>query len=133
MTTDATVKVQNHALHSRQYLENALAILQSGEAGKAGELLWGCVTQAAQAVAAARNRDVKTHRDLKNFVLQLARDLADETIRKDFLVAESLHSNFYAIGQEPQDIAIVVPDVQRLVTRLLDLIPPELREQQPVR
>jgi hypothetical protein len=123
MTTGAGVAVQRYALHAQQYLGNALLALQSGEAGKAGELLWGSVAEALHAVAAINNRPVRTHRDLKNFAMQLARDLNDQTIEKDFVVAESLHHNFYDVQQEPQDIAIVVPTVQELVKRLLGLLP----------
>ncbi|HEU0022607.1 MAG TPA: PaREP1 family protein, partial [Dehalococcoidia bacterium] len=97
-----------------------------GEAGKAGELLGGSVAQALYAVAAYTNTPVKTHRALKNFAIQLARDLGDQTIEIDFVVAESLHHNFYDVQQEPQDIEIVIPVVQELVSKLLNLIPGEL-------
>ena len=133
MTTEAiAAAVQIHVVHSRQYLENGLIALRDGEAGKAGELLWGSVAQAVQALAASRNRQVESHRDLKNFTLQLAIDLNDVTIRQDFIVAESLHHNFYEVQQETQDVALVVATVERLVNKLLGLIPPELFEQRPV-
>jgi hypothetical protein len=129
MTSDAISVLQGHVIHSRQYLENALIALQDGEAGKAGELLWGSVSQAIHAVALSKNRSVETHRGMKNFVIQLARDLEDKTIETNFLLAESLHHNFYTIQQGPEDIAIVLPAVQELVRKLFDLIPPELLEQ----
>ena len=129
MTTDPAVIIWSYVTHSRQYLGNALLALQNGEAGKAGELLWGSVVEALQAVAAYRNRPIRTHRDLKNFAIQLARDLKDETIQKDFIVAESLHHNFYEVQQDTTDIAIVVSTVQQLVTKLLSLMPPEANKQ----
>ncbi len=126
---DAIRTVQNLAIHSRQYLENGLIALQAGEAGKAGELLWGSVALAVQAVATSKGHSVDTHRKLKNFALQLAIDLNDVTIRQDFIVAESLHHNFYEVEQEPQDIVQVVPTVEQLLVRLFGLIPPEILEQ----
>ena len=125
MTTGSIDAIQRFVLHAQEYLGNALLALQNGEAGKAGELLWGSVAQAIHAVAASRNRSIATHRDLKNFALQLAREINDSNIEKDFIIAESLHHNFYDVQQEPQDIEIVVPATQELVSRLLALIPPE--------
>ena len=125
MTTGSIDAIQRFVLHAQQYLGNALLALQNGEAGKAGELLWGSVAQAINAVAASRNRSIATHRDLKNFALQLARELNDSNIEKNFIVVESLHHNFYDVQQEPQDIELVVPATQELVNRLLALIPPE--------
>jgi hypothetical protein len=129
MTTDSVATLQRYVIHSRQYLENGLLALQNGEAGKAGELLWGSVAQAVHAVAAFRSTSVRTHRELKNFVIQLARDLNDQSIEKDFVIAESLHHNFYEVQQEPVDIAIVVPTVRELVSKLINLIPPEANRQ----
>ncbi len=132
MTTDAVASLRRHVFHSRQYLENALLALRNDEAGKAGELLWGSVAQAVHAVAASRNRRLNTHRELKNFVIQLSIDLADEGLRTDFLLAESLHHNFYEVQQEPKDINLVLPAVHELVQKLFHLIPPELLEQHAV-
>ena len=129
MTTDPAMVVWRYVSHSREYLENALLALQNGEAGKAGELLWGSVAEAVHAVAAYRNRQIRSHRELKSFAIQLARDLGDQNIESDFILAESLHHNFYEVQQEPSDIAIVVPAVQQLVFKLLGLMPPEANTQ----
>ena len=130
MTTDDVISaLQSHAVHSKQYLENAQIALRDGEAGKAGELLWGSVAHAVQAVAVSRGRSVNTHRELKNFVIQVAKDLDDETIATNFILAESLHHNFYVVQQEPQDIALVLPAVQDIVGELFSLIPPDLLER----
>ena len=80
MTLNPSLAVQTHAIHSIQYLENALIAFQNREAGKAGELLWGSVAQALEAVAAYNNRTIQSHRDLKNFAIHLSKDLDDEAI-----------------------------------------------------
>jgi len=129
MTDESSALLQRHIIHSREYFENAIIALLEGEAGKAGELLWGCVAQATQAVAAYNNRPLRSHRELKNFIMQLARDLHDQDIEKDFIVAESLHHNFYEVQQEPLDIEIVVPTVRNLVRKLFTLLPPEANSQ----
>ncbi|MDA1129039.1 MAG: hypothetical protein O2913_10110 [Chloroflexi bacterium] len=48
-----------------------MVALQNREAGKAGELLWGSVAQALEAVATYKDRIIQSHRDLKNFAIQL--------------------------------------------------------------
>lgn len=129
MSTDVLPAIRRYAIHAKQYLENGLLALQNKEAGKAGELLWGSVAEAFQAVSAYKNIPIHTHRDLKNFALQLGRDLKDPDIEKDFALAESLHHNFYEVQQEPIDVEILVPTVQGLVAKLFGLIPPEVREK----
>ena len=124
-TTDSVEAIRRYGVHAKQYLANGLVALQNAEAGKAGELLWGSVAEALQAVAAYSNIPVKSHRDLKNFAIQLARQLNDQTIEKNFIMAESLHHNFYDVQQEPIDIMLVVPSVQELLAKLFSLIPPE--------
>ena len=118
MTSDASAIIQNLVIHSHQYFGNGLVSLRDGEAGKAGELLWGSVALAIQAVATSKSYNVDSHRKLKNFALQLAIDLNDESLKTDFIVAESLHHNFYDIQQEPQDIAPVVPIIERVLSTL---------------
>lgn len=132
MTTSETIgAIRRYIIHSRQYLENGLVTLRDAEAGKAGELLWGSVAEALQALAAYKNVPVKTHRDLKNFAIQLGRDLKDPTIQTDFAVVESLHQNFYVVQQEPIDVAVLVPTVEALLGKLLALIPPEAYSEFP--
>jgi hypothetical protein len=125
MTVDPILAVQNHAAHSNEYFENALIALQNREAGKAGELLWGSVAQALEAVATFNDLVIRSHRELKNFAIQLSRELDDETLKIDFILAESLHHNFYDVQQDSSDIEMLVPTVQELVKKLIALIPPQ--------
>ena len=129
-TPDSIAAIRRHIIHSRQYFDNGLAALQNAEAGKAGELLWGSVAEILHAFATYMNTPIRTHRDLKNFVIQLGRELEDPTIQTDFAIVESLHHNFYEVQQEPIDIEIVVPTVRELVWKLFGLIPPEATRQQ---
>lgn len=131
MTTDPASAVQSHAVLSQQYFDNAAVLLQQDEAGKAGELLWGSIAQAFQALAVSKSHEVKTHRDLKNYAIQLSRDLDDESIAIDFVLTENLHFKFYDIQQNVEDILLVLRSVEELRQKLLKLIPPELLEQRP--
>ena len=130
MTPDSSTKIKQHVAHSRQYLDNGLIALKNNEAGKAGELLWGCVSQAVHALAEPRNVPINTHRDLKNFAIQVSEETNDESLLDDFNLddfnlTEGLHGNFYVVRQEPRDIELVLPPVRRAVAKLIDLIPSE--------
>ena len=126
-------EVRRHVAHSRQYLDNALIALQDGEAGKAGELLWGSVTQAFHAVAALHRRDVATHRSLKNFVIWIGDSTGDSSLRGDFEATEKFHNNFYDVTHTTEDVKDIIPTVNRLIELAFHLLPPEFLEDTPSR
>ena len=121
-------EVRRHVAHSRQYLDNAFIALQDGEAGKAGELLWGSVAQAFHALAAFRQRNVATHRSLKNFVIWIGDSTRDSSLRDDFEATEKYHDNFYDVTHTTEDVEDIIPTVNRLIDRAFRLLPPEFLE-----
>jgi Archaeal PaREP1/PaREP8 family len=129
MTTDAVAAIQNHSIHSQQYFENAVSLLEQGEAAKAGELSWASLAQAFYALTVYKGQEVKTHRDLQNLAIQLSRDLPGEGIDTDFALAENLHFNFYVVQREVEGILLVLPAIERLRRRVFSLIPSELIER----
>lgn len=126
-------EVRKHVAHSRQYLDNANTAFQDGEAGKAGELLWGSVGQAFHAVAAFRRRNVASHRALKNFVIWIGNSTGDSSLRDDFEAMEKSHDNFYDVTHTTEDVVDIIPTANRLIDRALLLLPPELLEDSPSR
>ena len=130
MTTEAQEAAKRHVFSCRHYLENALAFLQSGDAGKASEFLWGSMAQAVQSVAASRGMHLANHRSLRYFTSTVAKELGDPSIAEGFRHADRLHSNFYEVELEPQDVATIIEPIRATVLKLLDLIPPEVLEQE---
>ena len=126
MATDAREAARKYVLAALHYLDNALELLNKKEPAKAGELLWGSVAQALQAVAASRNKRLSNHRSLRWFASQLARELGDKTLLDGFRRAEYLHSNFHEVDLTVEDVAIDVDSIQAVVSRLLSLVPLEL-------
>jgi hypothetical protein len=125
MATEARESVEKHFLSSRHYLENALVMLNDQEAAKASEFLWGSLAQALQAVAASRNIHLSSHRSLRWFVSNLARELNDRALLDGFWRAQALHSNFHEVDLTVEDVAGVVDPIRTAVSRLLALIPNE--------
>lgn len=121
--------VRKHVLASRQYLGNGLEMLAKGETAKAGELLWGSVAQAVQALAVSRDKSIKTHRGLSLFVYGVAKEIEDRSIAEGFSQAERLHSNFHEVDMTEEDVAVLVESIRGTVVKLLSLIPKELMEE----
>lgn len=125
MTTQAQESLKRYVSNSLHYLENALLLLQKGEAGKAGELLWGSVAEALQAVAAYQGKHLANHRSLRYFAAALAKELDDPTITDGFQRAEFLHGNFYEVDLEVRDVALAVEPIRNTVKKLLSITPEE--------
>ena len=119
---------RNHVFHSRQYMDNALEALEKNEPGKAGEMLWGSITQAVHAVDAWRGPVVIRHRGLLNFARNLSREIDDDSVPNNFLSAKSLHDYFYHPELEMGDVEVALPGIQRAISQVLALLPEEARD-----
>ena len=117
---------RNHVYHCRQYMANALEALQKNEPGKAGEMLWGSITQAVHAVDAWRGPVVIRHRGLLNFARNLSREIDDNNFHNNFLATKSLHENFYHPDLEVADVEFALPGIQRAISQVLALLPEEI-------
>jgi len=115
-------KFKNQSIH---YFENAVRLIEAGHAEKASELLWGTVSQALKAVAASRDIELRSHRQIRDYAMELSRTLRDESIRQAFISAQSLHSNFYESGLLLEDVVMGADDAKKLVAKLFELIPGE--------
>ena len=130
MTTDPDPDpeaARNHVYHCRQYMDYALEALQKNEPGKAGEMLWGSITQAVHAVDAWRGPVVIRHRSLLSFARNLGEEIGDENFPNKFLSAKSLHDNFYHPDLEVADVEVALPGIQRAISQVLALLPEEAR------
>ena len=118
-------EVDRHKAQSIHYLENAFRFIEAGDAEKASEFLWGSMAQAIKAVASSRGIQLKSHRKLREYAMELARARQDVDIKNTFDKAQSLHSNFYETGLLMEDVAMSAENVRATVAKLLSLIPKE--------
>ncbi len=120
------MEVRNQALKYRDqsdhYFANALRLLDAGEAEKAGELLWGSLSQALKAVAADNGRELRSHDDIRAYALELTRKMEDEGIWYAFVTAQYLHSRFYETGLNIEDVKIGAETIEQARRKLLALI-----------
>ena len=126
----AEKKIKKYKTQSVHYFENALHFIEKGDAEKASEFLWGSMAQALKAVAASRDIQLRSHRDVRDYAMELARTLHDESIGHAFDKAQSLHSNFYESGLMLDDVVVGAERVKAAVTKLLNYIPASDEESQ---
>lgn len=122
--SDLKVKksVQKYRAQSIHYLENAFSSLEAGDPEKAGEFLWGSLSQALKAVAASKEIELKRHWDLTDYAKGLTRQQGDKSIYDVFGHASYLHSNFYEAGLRVEDVEIYAQEIKEMVGKLLGLI-----------
>ena len=118
---------KNHVFHCRQYMDNALEALEKNEPGKAGELLWGSVTQAVHAVDAWRGPVIDDHRRMMNLAYSLEREIGDPSFRFVLRSASSLHHNFYVPVDTKEEVERLLPGIQAAIDQILALLPEEAR------
>jgi len=80
---------------NRKYLKEAEEFLAKGDSVQASEKLLGAAAEIVKTVAAKRGIELRSHRDLWEFVDKLADELDDPDIVKLFSIANTLHQNFY--------------------------------------
>ena len=122
---EARKKVSKFKKQSIHYFENALHFIEADDPEKASEFLWGSVSQALKAVAASRGIELRSHKQVRDYAMEIAKNLRDDSIRHEFNSAQSLHSNFYESGLMLEDVVIGAEDARRLVAKLFNLIPEE--------
>jgi hypothetical protein len=114
---------------AREYIESASALLeqakeelQKGDLRQASEKVWGACALAIKAHAAARKGLVlKSHADLWLYKDEVANDLGD-WIRDAFLMADSMHKNFYEGLATAKDVAVALGEVEKLVKAIREVL-----------
>ena len=113
MTTETTYRNAASSLLAQARVE-----LEKGDIRQASEKGWGAAAQAVKAAAESRNLGHRTHAALFRAVAQLTEETGNEELDRLFGVANSLHSNFYENWLTPNQVRLLVNDVERLVGML---------------
>ena len=117
---------RNHVVHCRQYMDNALEALLKDEPGKAGEMLWGSISQAVHAVDAWRGPVIYDHRSMMNFAYhRIGREINDLSFPISVEAASSLYHNFYMPARTREDVELLMPGIRQAIAQILALLPHE--------
>ena len=109
-------KYASMILHSGH---NAEKYLKSKDCHKAGEMMWGTLSCALEAVAARKNKEINSHRDLGKFAGTLSKQGHDREIFYSFSLTSMLHRNFYESNLDSAQVRYMCSDVARTVGRLM--------------
>jgi len=113
------IATKKYADQSLRYLQNGVMSLNHGDYDKASEFFWGSIAQAVKAVAASRGLELKTHKELWDFTRELAKELSDPRIYEAFRTASYLHTNFYEVELEPEEVVTASDSIRAVVGQLL--------------
>ena len=111
----ATQKYQND---SRTLLAQAHAELAQGDVRQASEKGWGAAALMLKAIAEQRGWEHGKHRHLSRVASRLRAETGDRDVFRLYMVADSLHGNFYEDELQSEDIADSLDDVQRFLDKL---------------
>ena len=113
MTTQSTYQSSAAGL-----LEQARAELAAGEVRQASEKGWDAAAQAVKAVADSRGWEHRNQGALFRVASRLATEIDDNDVNRWFLIASSLHINFYENWLDPDAVTVGLDDIDQLVRRL---------------
>jgi len=103
---------------SKRYLEQAHEIMAKGDYAKAGEMFWGATAEMVKALALHKGMELKSHREIWEYVAKLSEETGDREILKLFHVANGLHINFYEDWMPPEVIEEDAKFVKTLIEKL---------------
>ena len=117
-----TKSVAGCAEAAQRFLSDADREFAAGDVAQASEKLWVAASQAVIAIAKQRGWRYGSHRDLKVAVERLSEESGDSRFGSEFGIAEKFHANFYHQFMEDYELQRDPVEVQRLVSRVLDLL-----------
>ena len=122
---DASCSPQKYAGMAQNFRRGAWKHLDENDLAQASNKAWGLVAETIKAISAQHGGYIHTHRSIWMVARELRRlaeasgDLATERlISNSFMIARSLHSNFY----EDKADAVEVTDGLRQCEELSDLL-----------
>lgn len=116
---------QHYLNLNRKYLKEAEDFLAKGDPVQASEKLWGATAEMVKAVAAKRGIELRSHRDLWEFIDKLADEFNDSDIVKFFSIANTLHQNFYEAWMPLSAVKRDAEAVKQLNEKLEKLVNPD--------
>lgn len=107
---------------AQQLIEQAERELGAGDLRQASEKIWGACALAIKAHAAYRaGKRLMSHADLWVYKDEVVRELGG-WVRTVFMVADSMHRNFYENIATREDVESALKDVRNLVGRISEAI-----------
>ena len=119
---DPETKSELHLKLSEKYLKDAEEFLAKGDYVQASEKAWGAASQIVKALAAREGRELRSHGELHNYVVELSRRREDREIIRCWLTATSLHQNLYENWLPGGVVRSAVEDIKTFIEKLSQLL-----------
>jgi len=114
-------KARHYLALNMKYLQEAEELLKQKDYVQASEKLWGAAAEILKVVAARRGAELKSHRELFHFVVNLSRERDEPGLIRLFSLASALHQNFYEHWLPPETVEDHADAVRELVAKLRDV------------
>jgi uncharacterized protein (UPF0332 family) len=119
---DVDAKVEVHLKLSKKFIDEAEGFLGRGHFVQASEKAWGVASQIVKAVAASKGEELRSHRELHEYVAKLSREEKDREILNLWFSATSLHQNFYEDWLPEDVVRNAIENVKMFREKLVNLI-----------
>ena len=104
------------------FLHKARSELEAGDFEQASEKAWGAAAMMVKAVAQQRGLNHKNHAVLSDVVDELVEELQDHELRRQYDVAQALHTNFYENRFTDRGIRPRIEDVEQFVDKMARIL-----------
>ena len=105
----------------RRFSALAERLFGEGDERAGSEMLYGALTQVIIAIAIQRGAQYAEHQHRRHIVRNLATELNDPTIGRNFAAAQRLHVHFYLNNRETAKLNEDIDSTRTLINRLLPL------------
>ena len=116
------MSVEEYLRLNGKYLREAEELLARGDYIQASEKLWGAAAEVVKAVAASRGVTLGTHKSLVRYVLALHKQYPEFGLRQGFVMAETLHINFYEDNLPEEEVKLRAEEVKSFINKMKQLL-----------
>jgi len=115
-------RAEIHLRLCEKYIGEAEEFLKKADYAQASEKAWGAASQAVKALAMKRGKELRSHRELHEFVAKISEELKDKEIGRLWRSVTSLHQNFYENWFTESQVLDGVEDAKKLIEKLIQLV-----------
>ena len=102
MTRESTF--ENHQRLNGEYLKDAAETLAKEDYLQASEKFWAASAEIMKAVAAEQKKQLRSHTDFWDFIMELDSEHKELGLFRDFAAVNQLHSNYYEEELSPEAV-----------------------------
>jgi uncharacterized protein (UPF0332 family) len=111
-------KLKRYVTLQEKYLKEADEFLEQKNYSQVSEKLWGATATITKAIAASRNKTIRSHDGVAFYLASISKELKDKSILDIVSIANSMHQNFYEDNLPPEVIQRASQKIKQFVNRM---------------